>query len=165
MGDRNLTATEIVESIPAASSDTDHAEDAGRGCAAIAFRWLCAAIFFGFFGAVYEQFSHNVYSNWMLYACAFPLILGTLPFLWMSLGGRRMPGTWAQNFWHAGILVLTVGSIMQGVLEIYGTTNRLILGYWIAGGILLAAGLILYIKDLLPVRQQKKTSDIPSDAV
>lgn len=101
----------------------------------------------------------------MLYACAFPLILGTAPFLWLSLHGRLIPGTWAQNFWHAGILVLTIGSIMQGVLEIYGTTNRLILGYWIAGGLLLAGGLILYSKELLTVSRQKEASDTPSDAM
>lgn len=38
---------------------------------------------------------------------------------------------------HAGVATLTLGSVMEGVLAIYGTTNQLTCWYWIAGGLLL----------------------------
>ena len=45
------------------------------------------------------------------------------------------------NLWNAGVACLSVGSVFQGVLAIYGTTNALIVVYPIAGGILMLLGL------------------------
>ncbi len=36
---------------------------------------------------------------------------------------------------------------MRGVLDIYGTTNGLTNVYWIAGGTLVAAGILAYTAD------------------
>lgn len=47
--------------------------------------------------------------------------------------------------YHSGIATLTVGSIFKGVLEIYGTTNQLIVVYWIAGFGLLFIGILTYL--------------------
>ena len=55
-----------------------------------------------------------------------------------------MPGSLELNAWGSGIAALTVGSIFRGVLDIYGTTNRLVIVYPVVGGTLLAAGLILF---------------------
>lgn len=107
-----------------------------------AFVYLLISLFCALFGAVYEVFSHEVYSFYMLYAFIFPLAGGTLPFLAISLFRKRYPETVARNIYHSGIATLTVGSIIQGVLEIYGTTNRLTGLYWIVGVILLFAGII-----------------------
>ena len=106
---------------------------------------LCAAVFCAFFGAVYEHFSHEVYSYWMLYAFALPMVLGALPLLAIALHGRTLPGRVSLWLWNAGIAVLTVGCIFRGVLEIYGTTNRLWAVYPIVGGVLLATGLASYL--------------------
>lgn len=106
---------------------------------------LCAAVFCAFFGAVYEHFSHEVYSYWMLYAFALPLALGALPLLAIALHGRTLPGRVSLWLWNAGIAALTVGCIFRGVLEIYGTTNRLWAAYPIVGGALLALGLVSYL--------------------
>ncbi len=173
------------------------------------FIYLAAAVFCALFGAVYEIFSHGVFSFFMIYAFAFPLVLGAVPMLWMGLrtaksaeeketpmefetgssedlwfepytaeesaatGLRRMgrieessdsveyrlnsrenspeaerlfhlPGSLELNAWGSGIAALTVGSIFRGVLDIYGTTNRLVIVYPVVGGTLLAAGLILF---------------------
>ena len=43
--------------------------------------YLTASVFCALFGAVYELFSHGVYSYWMIYAFAFPLLLGAIPCL------------------------------------------------------------------------------------
>ena len=107
-----------------------------------AFVYLLISLFCALFGAVYEVFSHEVYSYYMLYAFAFPLAGGTLPFLAISLLRKRYPEIVARNLYHSGIATLTVGSIIQGVLEIYGTTNHLTGLYWLVGVILLFAGII-----------------------
>ncbi len=95
------------------------------------------------FGGVYEIFSHGVWSAWMVYAFAFPLVLGLLPNAWRAMVGRALPCRWAMRLHHAGVATFTVGSIMQGVMAIYGTTNRLILVYWVVGTLLIAGGLLM----------------------
>ena len=96
------------------------------------------------FGAVYELFGHQVYSCFMICVFAFPLLLGLIPFFLMQKLGRAFPGRSADLI-HAGVAALTVGSILQGVLEIYGTTNPLTSVYWISGGLIPAAGWLLTI--------------------
>lgn len=173
------------------------------------FIYLASAVFCALFGAVYEIFSHGVFSFFMIYAFAFPLVLGAVPMLWMGLRTAKsaeeketpmeletdtaedlwfepytpeenagtglhrvsleeessdsaeyrlnsrenspeperlfhLPGSLEMNAWGSGIAALTVGSIFRGVLDIYGTTNRLVIVYPVVGGILLAAGLILF---------------------
>lgn len=54
-----------------------------------------------------------------------------------------------RNLYHSGIATLTVGSIIRGVLDIYGTTNQLTNYYWIVGIILIAISLIQYIKQCI----------------
>lgn len=112
-----------------------------------AFVYLLISLFCALFGAVYEVFSHEVYSFYMLYAFLFPLAGGTFPFLAISLFRKRYPEIVARNVYHSGIATLTVGSIIQGVLEIYGTTNRLTGLYWTVGFILLFVGIVFYLED------------------
>lgn len=99
------------------------------------------------FAAIYEYFSHQVYSGYMILAFTIPLVGGALPFLVIALLGRKFPGRAAVNLYNSGIAALTVGSIMRGGLEIYGTTNNLTDVYWLAGGALGAAGILAYIVD------------------
>ena len=96
-------------------------------------------VFLACFGGVYELFSHGVYSYWMLYAFAVPLAGGVLPLL-LLIYRQRQPSSSALILWHLGLVTLAVGAVMQGVVEIYGSTNRLIRVYPIAGGVLLLAG-------------------------
>ncbi|MBQ8827969.1 MAG: hypothetical protein IJZ90_02360 [Clostridia bacterium] len=113
------------------------------------FIYLLFAVFCAVFGAVYELFGHGVYSYFMLYAFMIPLIGGTLPFYAMSISRCIYPGSIAVDLYSSGIAALTVGSIFQGVLEIYGTTNSLISVYPIAGASFIAAGLIAFALRLL----------------
>ena len=120
--------------------------------------YLLASIFCALFGAVYEYFSHEVYSPYMLYAFAFPLVLGCLPFLIFSYFGEALyPPLFARQLYHSGIATLTVGSIFVGVLEIYGTTNSLSVIYFAAGVMLVAAALAVFAYDCF----SSETSDDP----
>ena len=101
---------------------------------------LLASGFLAVFGFVYELFSHGVYSGWMIFAFAVPLLLGALPYALLLRLGKR-PGRVFLQLWNAGVACLSVGSVFQGVLAIYGTTNALIVVYPIAGGLLLLLGL------------------------
>ena len=96
---------------------------------------LWASVFFALFGAIYEHFSHQVYSYYMIYAFALPLTLGAL--LWaLALGrGWRIPEE-VPGLWNAAVLTLTVGSVLRGVLDIYGTTNHLLFVYPVAAAAL-----------------------------
>lgn len=86
------------------------------------------------FGFVYELFSHQVYSNYMVYAFAIPLLGGTLVYLALGIAQRfTYPCAAARYLYHSGLAALTVGSIVRGILDIYGTTNSLTKWYAIVG--------------------------------
>ena len=113
-----------------------------RCYAAVIGTYLLSTVSCAIFGAVYELFSHEVYSCFMICAFAFPLLLGAIPFFLMKKRGKPFPGK-AAELVHAGVAALTVGSVLQGVLEIYGTSNPLTISYWVAGGTLTAVGWLL----------------------
>lgn len=108
------------------------------------FLQLCFCIFCALFGAVYEMFSHEVYSGFMIYAFAVPLVLAVLPLAWMLLKDRKsIPVLPARRLWNYGVITLTVGSLFRGVLEIYGTTNQLAYVYPAAAVLLLGAAVLV----------------------
>jgi hypothetical protein len=67
-----------------------------------------------------------------------PLLLGVLVYGVLRIA-KKNPGRAAVLLWNSGIAALSVGSVFKGVLDIYGTTNPLIVVYPVAGGILLLA--------------------------
>ena len=111
---------------------------------------VAATVFIALFGGIYEYFSHDVYSYFMMYAFAVPLVLGVLPMVVMLKRGRHIPSAFSMLIYHAGLAALTVGSVFQGVLEIYGTTNRLIAIYPIVGLTLSAIGASELLRDARP---------------
>ena len=117
-----------------------------RQAVRIAGNYIATSLFCALFGAVYEPFSHEVYSYSMIYAFAIPLAGGALPFLAVAMGHiGRFPCRNSRSLYHAAIMTFTIGSIMKGVLEIYGTTSALLPVYWIAGGLLIAGAVALNI--------------------
>ena len=114
-------------------------------CASVIRAYLFAAVGCAMFGAIYELFSHEVYSCFMICSFAFPLLLGALPFFLLKREENMFSGSFPADLVHAGVAALTAGSIMQGVLEIYGTTNPLVLVYWVVGAVLTAVGWLLVI--------------------
>ena len=102
--------------------------------------WLGISGFFALFAAIYEHFSFGVYSVPMICAFLYPLLLGFLPCLVL---GRNI-----GRLWNDGVLLLLFGSVLTGVLEIYGTTSNITPWFRIAGilclGISAAFQLALY---------------------
>ena len=103
--------------------------------------WLLATVGTVFFAAIYECFSHQVYSLAMILAFLYPLLGGLIPTTLLMLAkDRLLPGDWPRSLWAVGIAALTLGSLFRGVLEIYGTTSRLSAVYPMLGWTLLALG-------------------------
>lgn len=116
------------------------------------------------FGGIYEHFSFGVYSNFMIYAFAWPFVFGLIPALLLAIrserrkqaGKREADRKWPERLWHTGIATLTVGSIFKGILDIYGTDSVLTIVYWIVGGALLLIGLASTIRSENSKRQNEK---------
>lgn len=102
--------------------------------------------FLALFGAIYELFSHGVTSYYMIYAFAVPLIMGVLPYEVMLIK-NKLPGKVFINIWNTAMATLSIGCLFKGVLEIYGTTNRLIVVYPIVGAALILVSFIsIFVK-------------------
>lgn len=162
---------------------------------------LAAAVFCAVFGFIYEMFSHEVYSAYMIFAFAIPLLAGAVPAFCFGYYAKRksgkedpavgpdiadpekeaemdteadkygmmeyradrrehrrqgicLPGQICRSAWNSGIAALTVGCIFRGVLEIYGTTNRLIVVYPVAAGVLMCIGAAAFLIPFLTIMSQ-----------
>lgn len=113
--------------------------------------YLLVTIFCAAFGGIYEAFSFGVYSRFMIYAFGWPLVFGMIPALFFYVRENADKAgavteanlVWPKRFWHTGVAILTVGSIFRGILDIYGTSSRLVNVYWIVGGVMLGSGLLM----------------------
>lgn len=110
--------------------------------------WLGITLFCIIFAFVYELFSFGVYSPRMILMFLYPLLLGALPCMILQRSTGR--------FWNDGILLLTGGSLLGGVLEIYGTSSSLTNLFTLLGTVFLALGLAAMIiqkqKDITQAR-------------
>lgn len=112
--------------------------------------YLAVSILIAAAAAVYGSFGHGVYSYYMTYAFMIPLLGGAVPRLLSAMskrtqdsGGRSLAaGIFTGDVQLAVISTLTAGSLLKGALDIYGTTNRLLIAYPVMAGLILAAGLI-----------------------
>ena len=114
------------------------------------------------FSGVYERFSFGVWSGFMVFAFAVPLVLGVLP--WAVNAARErpvVPSHAAHQLWSAGTAVLTVGCLFRGILDIYGTASALELVYWVAGPVLLLLSVLAVVKK----RKQELHEDSRVDTI
>ena len=104
--------------------------------------WMGITLFCIIFAFVYEMFSFGVYSMNMILMFLYPLLLGALPCLLLHKTAGR--------FWNDGILLLTGGSLLAGVLEIYGTSSSLTdMIRWL--------GIVFLALDLIIIVMKKRT--------
>ena len=101
---------------------------------------LLFAAFCALFGAIYESFSFGVFSFFMIYAFAFPLAAGIF-LLIFCIRGKELPRTFTLLL-NASAATAAVGSLAAGVVEIYGSGNRLLIIYAIAAGALFVGSFI-----------------------
>ena len=146
------------------TSDTEYRNESRKGAAdplRSGTAYLIASILVAAAGWVYELFSHGVYSNYMIYAFMVPLACGALPdILSAARGSRSKKRSGCARTAHAthdaapcaaralrlaAVVTLTAGSLIKGVLDIYGTTNRLLVIYPVIGLALAIAALAAYI--------------------
>lgn len=106
---------------------------------------LGIAIFVALFGAIYEMFSHEVYSYYMIYAFGIPLVLGVLCPVLTPVLFKRFPHGFESALWNLSIVTLTVGSILKGIVDIYGSSNQKLIFYPITGCILVLLAVIVFI--------------------
>ena len=126
-------------------------------------RYLAASIVIAAAAAVYGLFSHGVYSYFMTYAFMIPLLAGALPHLIAALSMACGKGGWslyekmscAKDSQLAMVVTLTAGSLLKGALDIYGTTNRLLIVYPAAAALILAAAVAAAV-----IRSGKISTDL-----
>ena len=76
---------------------------------------------------IYEMFSHGVYSNYMIFAGIIPLVLGACFYLLIK---KINPfSKVSKHLYNSFVACLTVWMYINGILEIYGTTNPLVIYY------------------------------------
>jgi len=96
------------------------------------------------FNYIYSLFSHGVSSPFMSYAFVFSLVLGVVGFTVfgrLNLGNRT-----AFNLYNAGIATLTVGSILQGIIDIAGADTTYPVWYFVIGAVFVAIGGLLIFR-------------------
>lgn len=109
-------------------------------------KYVIVTLICAVFSIIYEIFSHQVYSPFMVGLFAIPLILGVFPALLFKKINRDL---WQKTIQSFAIATLIAGSALQGIMDIYGTTNNYIIYFWIVGLILLGISLIMIIRDYL----------------
>lgn len=113
--------------------------------------YLLIAVFCLIFSKIYALYSHGVSSFYMTYLCLIPFVFGALPSLISFLLNKEIKRI-SINLYNASVATFTLYSLLRGVLEIYGTTNRLINIYLIVGIILLLLSIIFVKKNRLDSR-------------
>ena len=106
--------------------------------------YLIATISTIIFSTIYECFSHGVYSKYMIFAFIFPLLGYIMATIYKHNLIKKFPNKISTNLFDASLATLTTGGLLQGFLEIYGTTNSLIILYPITGLSLCLISLIIY---------------------
>ena len=109
--------------------------------------YIGVTLFIGLFSTIYEINSHNVINASMICAFIYPLVLGVGMYLAIRfIPSNKVPGMVPATIYHFGVAMLTVRRIFIGVLEIYGTTNKLMVSiYSIIAYVSFAIGSIMYL--------------------
>ena len=100
--------------------------------------WLAISLFALIFGLVYELFSFGVISLSMILMFLYPLILGAIPSYFLEKNNKTL-----HRLYVDGVIVLTIRSLIYGILEIYGTTTIYTKYYLLTGISLLIMGVIV----------------------
>lgn len=109
---------------------------------------VCTAII----GYIYTLFGHGVSSTAMTFMFIYPVI-GCLIYIVINRLHYRVHRTYLTSFdrlsllsHHLGILTLTVGSFLKGILDIAGTGSIYVGAFYLLGGILIfgSIGATLY---------------------
>ena len=93
------------------------------------------------FACIYESFSHQVYSTFMICAFLIPLFMGAGIYILLKQKNFLINNI-SNSLYKMSLYTFTFGSIMKGILDIYGTTNNKLLIYLIVGLVLFALSVV-----------------------
>ena len=103
-------------------------------------RFYIYTIFCILFTIIYQQFSHGVISIYMILSFIFPLTILIETNILKNINIK------SHTLLKSSIITFTLGFIIKGILDIYGTTNSLLSLYLIFGIILFILSIFFYIK-------------------
>lgn len=106
-----------------------------------------------FFGAVYEHFSFGVYSAFMIYAFV-PMLIETA-FLMLLYEKKLGIKSSTKTLMRCAGVTASIGCIATGIVEIYGTENRLLKYYAVAAAVLYLMTFLALIKEISAAKRQK----------
>jgi hypothetical protein len=93
----------------------------------------------------------------MTYLFAIPLVLGALPqAIMLKFPKLHVGGSWQKIMHNFAIATLAVGSLLQGVMEIYGTSSPYIVYYLIIGALLLLVSALMWINIYVKKHRRKR---------
>lgn len=116
-----------------------------RGWLRRAVGFAAASCITALFGALYELFSHGVYSYSMLYAFGYMLVGGVVPSLVMACLGRECRRGAAFELYVFALSCATVGSLVGGVFEIFGSSSRLLPLFYVLSALSAFASAVLWL--------------------
>ncbi|CDM69915.1 putative membrane protein [Clostridium bornimense] len=99
--------------------------------------FVISTIFAFIFNKVYGIFGHGVTSPYMTYMFLYPLVGGVLFYgiimLFIPSIVNKKKYRFFYNIYNSGIAILTVGSLLRGVMEIAGTSSFYLMVYTLIG--------------------------------
>ena len=112
----------------------------------IVLAYVGITAFIAVFGAVYEQYSHDVHTPYMWFAWVWVLGFGLAPHLLLFfLPIKYIPGLISGCLYNFGVAMITCRSLYIGVVTISNTPdNRWMLAYLIVAIVFLTAGVASY---------------------
>ena len=120
------------------------------------FYYLGISIFCTILFLIYNQFAHQVYSNYMTYLFAWPICLGVIPTVsFMVLVNLPRPNAIVLHLYREGVACMTVSSFLRGALELAGTSSIYQMILMFVGVGLSIAAVIVYVVFRLLYRPNK----------
>lgn len=117
----------------------------------IVLAYVGITAFIALFGAVYEQFSHNVDTLYMWCAWVWVFAFGLVPHVVLYFVPlKRVPGILSGCVYNFGVAMITTRSLYIGVVTIANQPNEAWeMTYLIVSLIFLIGGVALYITGLI----------------
>ena len=113
--------------------------------------YFFTTIFTIVFDRIYALFSHGVSSLSMNLMFLYPLLGGVVVYyiLGYLLKNKKNSMIISFNLYNSGIAILTVGSLLRGIMDIAGTSSQYIKYYFIIGVLVIITSVIGFIKNYI----------------
>lgn len=109
-------------------------------------RYLVASLACVAFAVIYAQFSHGVYSPFMSFMFAVPLIGGACLALALYAAKVRPAPRQTRQAWAISLAALTIGSCLVGIFQIAGTASPYVYAYPVIAAAFAVVAIVLWVK-------------------